>query len=57
MNKDTETALKNYDWLMRHRDGVGIEWNTGTLLYGDGGANLDTLLESGFTPATREDLE
>lgn len=57
MDQQTKIALANYDYLVRTRglDDVGLEWNTGTLLYGEGGAAIDTLCEPGFTPATASD--
>ena len=53
--EETEIALKNYDWMIRSRglEDVLLHWDSGTIVYGDGGAVLDTLLEPGFTPATR----
>lgn len=56
MQDETKIAIMNYDWLMRNRDGVAIEWNTGTLLYGDGGGTIENLCERGFTPATSDEL-
>lgn len=52
---ETEIALKNYDWMIRNGDidDVLLDWETGTIVYGDGGAVIDTLLDLGFTPATR----
>lgn len=57
MNDETRVALKNYDWLVRNRglDDVELAWDSDTLVYGDGGAGIDTLCESGFTPATRSE--
>lgn len=54
MQKETEIALKNYDWLVRNKglDDVTLAWDSKTLVYGDGGATMETLLEPGFTPAT-----
>jgi hypothetical protein len=51
---ETITALRNYDWLVRnHRlDDVVLAWDTGTLVYGDGGAQVEELTRPGFTPAT-----
>lgn len=45
---------RNYDWMVRNRglDDVSLEWDTGTIVYGDGGATIETLCEPGFTPAT-----
>lgn len=55
MTDETRVALKNYDFLVRNRglDDVALDWTTDTLIWGDGGAVMDTLLEEGFTPATR----
>lgn len=54
MTDETRIALRNYDWLVRNRglDDVGLDWDTGTLIYGDGAAVIETLCEAGFTPAT-----
>jgi hypothetical protein len=51
---ETRIALRNYDFLVRARglDDVSLDWDTDTLIYGDGGAVMDTLCEPGFTPAT-----
>ncbi|MFJ8582510.1 hypothetical protein [Micromonospora sp. NPDC093277] len=57
MTEETRIALLNYDWLVRNRglDDVGLDLDTDTLVYGDGGATIETLCEPGFTPATRGD--
>lgn len=54
MTEETRIALKNYDWLIRNRglDDVELAWDVDTIVYGDGGAVIDTLCEAGFTPAT-----
>jgi hypothetical protein len=56
MTEETRTALRNYDWLVRNRglDDVTLDWDIDTLVYGDGGAVIETLCEPGFTPATCE---
>ncbi len=56
MSEETRTALSNYDWLIRNRgaDDVAIDWDTDTLIYGDGGAGLEVLCDPGFTPGTRD---
>jgi hypothetical protein len=56
MTDETRVALQNYDWLVRNRglDDVSLDWNSESLVYGEGGAGIDTLCEPGFTPATRE---
>jgi hypothetical protein len=54
MNRETEIALKNYDWLIR-RDGldeIGLHWESGTLILRNGGASIESLCEEGSTPAT-----
>ncbi|WP_285040938.1 hypothetical protein [Plantibacter sp. LMC-P-059a] len=50
MNKETEIALKNYDALVRNKglDQVSLDWETNTVIYGDGGAVMDVLLDPGF---------
>ena len=55
MTEETITALRNYDWMVRNRglDSVQLDWDSGSLVYGDGGAGIEILTESGFTPATR----
>lgn len=57
MNPETIIALKNYDALVRSRglDDVALDWESGTLVYGDGGADLEILTESGFTQATNDE--
>lgn len=57
MDEKTKIALANYDYIIRTHglDNVGLEWNTGTLLYGEGGGDIDSLCEAGFTPATASD--
>ena len=54
MTEETRIALKNYDYLVRQRglDDVSLDWDSETLVYGDGGASVETLCEPGFTPAT-----
>lgn len=54
VQKETEIALKNYDWLVRNRglDDVTLHFESHTIAYGDGGAGIDELLRPGFTPAT-----
>jgi hypothetical protein len=54
MTEETRVALQNYDWLIRNRglQDVELDWNSDTLVYGDGGADVETLCERGFTPAT-----
>jgi hypothetical protein len=45
MNRETEIALKNYDWLIR-RDGldeIGLHWESGTLILRNGGASIESL--------------
>ncbi|MFG2002089.1 hypothetical protein ACGFNU_23350 [Spirillospora sp. NPDC048911] len=51
MTDETRIALKNYDNLVRSRglDDVQLDWDTDTLVYGDGGATIDTLLDPDFT--------
>jgi hypothetical protein len=58
MSDETRTALQNYDWMVRNRglDDVDLAWDSDTLVYGDGGAVIETLCEPGFTPATRSDV-
>ncbi|GAB3006065.1 hypothetical protein GCM10023080_084640 [Streptomyces pseudoechinosporeus] len=54
MTEETIIALRNYDWLVRSRglDDVVLDWDSGTLVYDDGGTTIDALVERGFTPAT-----
>lgn len=54
MTEEAETVLKNYDWMLRHRglDHVGLDWDSHTLVWGDGGSDLEDLCRPGFTPAT-----
>ncbi|MEV6367569.1 hypothetical protein AB0L86_11820 [Micromonospora musae] len=57
MTEETRIALLNYDWMVRNRglDDVALDWDSDTLVYGDGGATMETLCEPGFTPATHGD--
>lgn len=57
MDEATKIALKNYDWMVRNRglENVGLHWDSDTIVYGDGGAVVDVLLDPGFTPATKEE--
>jgi hypothetical protein len=54
MTDETRIALMNYDWMIRNRglDYAALDWQTGTLIYGDGGAVIDELCRPGFTDAT-----
>lgn len=54
MEKETEIALKNYDFLVRSKglDEVALHWESSTLVWGDGGSEIAILLDPGFTPAT-----
>jgi hypothetical protein len=54
---ETVTALRNYDWLVRNRrvDDIVLAWDTGTLVYGDGGALIEELARPGFTPVTGDE--
>lgn len=54
VSEEVQIALMNYDWLIRDRglDDVGIDWSSMTVVYGEGGATVETLCEPGFTPAT-----
>ncbi|MGV9776594.1 hypothetical protein [Streptosporangium sp. NPDC003464] len=51
MTEETRIALKNYDNLIRSRglDDVQLHWDSDTLVYGNGGVVIDTLLDPGFT--------
>ncbi|WP_035955404.1 hypothetical protein [Parafrankia sp. EUN1f] len=49
---ETRVALRNYEWLVRNRPDVELCWDSDTLMYGDGGVAIESLLEPGFTPAT-----
>jgi hypothetical protein len=55
MTEETRIALKNYDYLVRSRglEDVELDWVSDTLVLASGGVTLDSLLEEGFTPATR----
>jgi hypothetical protein len=53
MTEETRIALRNYDWLIRTQPGTAcLDWETDTLVYGEGGVLIETLCEPGFTPAT-----
>ncbi|WP_018683366.1 hypothetical protein [Actinokineospora enzanensis] len=51
MTDETRIALKNYDNLIRSRglDDVELHWDSDTVVYGDGGVDIDVLLDPGFT--------
>ncbi|MFC5802178.1 hypothetical protein [Streptomyces formicae] len=55
MTEETITALRNYDYLVRNYglDDVELAWDSGTLVRGEGGYEMDLLTGRGFTPATR----
>ncbi|NES29189.1 hypothetical protein GCE86_18415 [Micromonospora terminaliae] len=57
MTEETLIALLNYDWLVRNRglDAVALDWDSNTLVHGDGGTTMETLCDPGFTPATSGD--
>jgi hypothetical protein len=55
MTDETRIALKNYDWLIRNRDDTHIQWESDTLLYGDGGCKVEELVRLGMTPATEDE--
>lgn len=54
MLRETEIALRNYDYLIRSKglDDVSLDFDSDTLVWGDGGSTVDVLIEPGFTPAT-----
>ncbi|MCX2926143.1 hypothetical protein [Streptomyces sp. NEAU-W12] len=57
MTEEAETALKNYDWMVRHRglEHVELDWGSRTLVWGGGGSDLEDLCRPGSTPATDAD--
>lgn len=54
MTEEAETTLKNYDWMVRNQglDYVELDWDSHTLMWDDGGSDIDDLCRPGFTPAT-----
>ncbi|MFC7430960.1 MULTISPECIES: hypothetical protein [unclassified Agrococcus] len=57
MDTETEIALRNYDALIRAKglDRVALDWDAGTVTWGDGGVlHVDVLLEPGFTSGTQD---
>jgi len=56
MLPETEIALRNYDSLVRSTglDDVSLDWDSKTLVYGDGGTDIDILTQRGFTDGTRD---
>jgi hypothetical protein len=45
MIKETEIALRNYEGLLKgHPGDVELDWETGTVVYGDGGADIEMLI-------------
>lgn len=59
MQEETRIALMNYDWLVRNRgDVVQLLWDQDTIIDSEsGGADINLLIEPGYTPATREDRD
>ncbi|WP_392891848.1 hypothetical protein [Streptomyces sp. LN699] len=55
MTEETIIALRNYDYIVRNKglDDVQLDWDSDTLVSGDGGYDISYLTEPGFTPATR----
>ncbi|MCX4456798.1 hypothetical protein OOK58_33060 [Streptomyces sp. NBC_01728] len=55
MTEETIIALRNYDYLVRNNrlEDVELDWESGSLVRGDGGYDIDLLTERGFTPGTR----
>ncbi|MCX4577516.1 MULTISPECIES: hypothetical protein [unclassified Streptomyces] len=55
MTEETIVALRNYDYLVRNHglDDVALDWQSDTLVHGEGGYEISLLTERGFTPATR----
>jgi len=49
---ELETALVNLEWLIRNREGT-FDVRSGTVVWGDGGSDVDSLLDENFTPASR----
>lgn len=54
MQEETETALRNFEWIVNNRDVRQIHWDGNAIVIGDGGVAIDELLVPGFTPATGE---
>ena len=57
LTSETVTALRNYDWLVRHRglDDVVLDWETDSLAFGDGAVLVEELTRAGLTPATGDE--
>ncbi|MFC8710635.1 hypothetical protein ACFUCQ_12005 [Streptomyces sp. NPDC057197] len=55
MTEETITALRNYDYLVRNNklEDIALDWESDTLVRGEGGYDIGLLTERGFTPATR----
>ncbi|RSM59483.1 hypothetical protein DMB66_27755 [Actinoplanes sp. ATCC 53533] len=51
---EARIALKNYDWLMRNRSDVELHWESGMLIWGDGGVDIREIMRPGLTPATED---
>jgi hypothetical protein len=52
MTDETRVALLNYDWLLKNRSDVELHWDSGMLIWGDGGVDINEVCQPGFTPAT-----
>jgi len=55
LSAETRIALKNYDWLIRHRSDVELAWDSDTLMWGDGGVDINSLLDPGLTPGPADE--
>lgn len=49
--REFQIALANLEWLIRHHE-ASYHPESETVVYGDGGAHEDVLIEEGMTPAT-----
>lgn len=54
MNRETEIAILNYDWLVRNHglDAVELAFDSDTVVVGGGGIDSSELSRPGYTPAT-----
>jgi hypothetical protein len=55
MSAETRIALKNYDWLIRNRSEIELAWDSDVLIDANGGVDINSLLDPGFTPGAADE--
>jgi hypothetical protein len=56
MTDETRIALLNYDWMVRNRglDDVSLHFESGTIVYGEGGAVMNCAAQGSLPPPSPE---